>query len=62
MAVELTWLGHGSWLIEASGSRIVLDPFLDDNPLAPRKAAEVAADFILVSHGESYQPDRKSTV
>lgn len=53
MAFELTWLGHGSWLIEASGSRIVLDPFLDENPAAPRKAADIDADFILVSHGHS---------
>ena len=51
MAVELTWLGHGTWLIEASGQRIVLDPFLDDNPKAPRKAADIETDFILVSHG-----------
>ncbi len=53
MSVELTWLGHGTWLIEASGKRIVLDPFLDENPAAPRKAADIEADFILVSHGHS---------
>jgi len=53
MAIELTWLGHGSWLIETAGSRIVLDPFLDENPLSPHKAADVQADFILVSHGHS---------
>ena len=50
MAIELTWLGHGSWLIEASGSRIVLDPFPDGNPTAPRQAAPRAP------------PDRDSSV
>jgi L-ascorbate metabolism protein UlaG (beta-lactamase superfamily) len=30
---------------------VLLDPFLDENPAAPVKAADVAADFILVSHG-----------
>ena len=51
MAIELTWLGHGTWLIETAGRRIVLDPFLDENPSAPVKAADVQADYLLVSHG-----------
>ncbi|MGQ9574229.1 MAG: metal-dependent hydrolase [Thermoguttaceae bacterium] len=53
MAAELTWLGHGTWSIAAGGHRIVLDPFLDDSPVAPIRADEVEADFILVSHGHS---------
>jgi len=51
MAIELTWLGHGTWLIETAGKRIVLDPFLDENPSAPVKAADIQADYLLVSHG-----------
>lgn len=51
MATELTWLGHGAWAIRSSGYRILLDPFLDENPLAPVKADAVEADYILVSHG-----------
>jgi len=51
MAIELTWLGHASWLISASGTSILLDPFLDDSPTAPIKSEDVEADFILVSHG-----------
>ncbi|OHB74972.1 MAG: hypothetical protein A2W31_11905 [Planctomycetes bacterium RBG_16_64_10] len=51
MATQLTWLGHGSWLVATAGQRIVLDPFLDQSPTAPLKSADVAADFILVSHG-----------
>ena len=51
MATQLTWLGHGSWLIQCNEHRILLDPFLDDSPVAPVKAAEVDADVILVSHG-----------
>lgn len=53
MATELTWLGHGSWSIAAGESTVLLDPFLDDNPVASAKADEVEADFILVSHGHS---------
>jgi L-ascorbate metabolism protein UlaG (beta-lactamase superfamily) len=51
MPTELTWLGHGTWSIRAGGQTILLDPFLDDNPKSPVKAADARADFILVSHG-----------
>ena len=51
MATQLTWLGHGTWLIDTGGHSILLDPFLDESPTAPVKAVEVACDYILVSHG-----------
>lgn len=51
MSIELTWLGHATWLISDGNHRILLDPFLNDSPTAPQKASEVDADFILVSHG-----------
>lgn len=51
MAARLCWLGHACLLIESDGYQILVDPFLTGNPAAARKAAEVPADFILVSHG-----------
>jgi L-ascorbate metabolism protein UlaG (beta-lactamase superfamily) len=51
VATELTWLGHGGWLIASGGRHVVLDPFLTDSPTAPFKADEIPADYILVSHG-----------
>ena len=51
MATQITWLGHGSWLIHAGNHKVLLDPFLDDSPTAPCKSSEVEADTILVSHG-----------
>jgi L-ascorbate metabolism protein UlaG (beta-lactamase superfamily) len=51
MSLQLTWLGHGGWSIETSEAKVLLDPFLDENPTAPIKAADAAADYILVSHG-----------
>ncbi|QEG25081.1 metal-dependent hydrolase [Mariniblastus fucicola] len=51
MAVELTWYGHATWMISTGEHKILLDPFFDDSPTAPIKAAEAEADFILVSHG-----------
>jgi L-ascorbate metabolism protein UlaG (beta-lactamase superfamily) len=51
MATTVTWLGHNAWSIEAGGKTILVDPFLDESPTAPVKAAGVKADFILLSHG-----------
>jgi L-ascorbate metabolism protein UlaG (beta-lactamase superfamily) len=51
MTCELTWLGHASWQIKTGKHMLLVDPFLDDSPTAPVKAKDVAADFILVSHG-----------
>jgi L-ascorbate metabolism protein UlaG (beta-lactamase superfamily) len=51
MTISLTWLSHGSWLIETGGSRIVLDPFLTDNPKAKTTAKEIGkVSHVLVSH------------
>jgi L-ascorbate metabolism protein UlaG (beta-lactamase superfamily) len=47
----LTWLGHASWQLQTDQHTILVDPFLDDSPTAPVKADQVAADFILISHG-----------
>lgn len=48
---KLTWLSHGSWLIEAGDSRILLDPFLTDNPAAKATADSFTEiSHVLVSH------------
>jgi L-ascorbate metabolism protein UlaG (beta-lactamase superfamily) len=51
----LTWHGHSCFLLETDeGQRIMIDPWLDENPAADIKVADVEAlDFILVSHGHS---------
>jgi L-ascorbate metabolism protein UlaG (beta-lactamase superfamily) len=48
---SLTWLGHASWQLKTERHALLVDPFLDDSPTAPIKANDVAADYILVSHG-----------
>ena len=39
MGIEIKWLGHGSWAMKVGGKDVLLDPFIDDNPSAPCKAA-----------------------
>ena len=53
MPTELKWLGHGSWQLKIDTATILLDPFLDESPTSPVKAADVDADYILVSHGHA---------
>lgn len=49
---KLTWLGHSTWLIEVEGQRVILDPFLSDNPSATAKPEQFDdCDFVLISHG-----------
>ncbi len=49
----LTWHGHSCFLLETDdGTRILFDPWLDENPKADIGADEVGdIDYILVSHG-----------
>lgn len=51
MSLSLTWLGHASWLLQSAEHRILVDPFLTDNPSALQKPDEVDAEFILITHG-----------
>ncbi|RME73107.1 MAG: metal-dependent hydrolase [Planctomycetota bacterium] len=48
--VKATWLGHACWLLEGSAT-VLLDPFLDDNPKAPCKAADIeGVDVVAITH------------
>ena len=51
MTVKVTWYGHACFLIETNGNKLLTDPFLTGNPLAPVRADTVETDYILVSHG-----------
>lgn len=48
---SLQWLGHNAWLLRYAGVRILVDPYLTDNPKAAVTAEEVEAEYVLVSHG-----------
>ena len=54
--MQITWLGHSTFLIEAGGKRIITDPWLT-NPNAPAAFRKPEAlgrlDLIMVSHGHS---------
>jgi L-ascorbate metabolism protein UlaG (beta-lactamase superfamily) len=51
MAIEFTYVGHATYLLNIGGKKIVIDPFFTSNPLTNTSADSVEVDFVLVSHG-----------
>jgi L-ascorbate metabolism protein UlaG (beta-lactamase superfamily) len=58
MPVTLTWTGHATFLIDTGAGTILVDPFFDECPTASMKAADVACDLILLTHGHSAAASR----
>ena len=49
---KLTYYGHSTCSLETEeGVHIVIDPFFADNPACQTSVDDVAADFILITHG-----------
>ncbi len=53
MTTTIKWLGHYAFEIKTGEHTVLLDPFIDDNPVATVSADELSADFILVTHGHA---------
>lgn len=50
--MKLKYFGHSAFQITTdSGINILIDPFLDDNPVSKTKSSQVDADFIILTHG-----------
>ncbi len=50
MSLKLTWYGHSAFSLDISGTKLLIDPFLTNNPLAPISADKAEADYILLTH------------
>ena len=51
--LSITWLGHATFILTTpGGKRIVIDPWLESNPMCPPDLKRIdRADLILVTHG-----------
>jgi len=49
--MNIRFLGHAAFSLEAGGTTVLIDPFLTGNPKAAASADEVKADAILLTHG-----------
>ena len=45
------YLSHSCFLVKAGGRTLLIDPFFTGNPRATVKAADIRADYVLLSHG-----------
>lgn len=48
--VSITWHGHACFTLDM-GKKIVVDPFINDNPAAKIKRDDIKADVVAVTHG-----------
>lgn len=50
--MKLKYFGHSAFqLTTKTGIKILIDPFLDDNPVSPVKSKDVDAKYIIFTHG-----------
>ena len=50
--MKLRYFSHSAFEITTnSGIKILIDPFLDDNPTSTVKSKDVSADYIILTHG-----------
>ena len=48
--MRLTYFGHSCFLLETTKARLVLDPFFTGNPACKTNVADIACDYVLLSH------------
>ena len=51
MAFELTFIGHAALGLVTDGYKLLIDPYLRNNPATDLNPETVEADYILVTHG-----------
>ena len=49
--MEVIYLGHSCFLVQTSRARLLIDPYLNDNPKAAARASTVRCDYVLITHG-----------
>lgn len=50
MAIKYTWFGHSAFEVEIDGHKVLFDPFLTGNPLAPVAPDALNPELIFLSH------------
>lgn len=49
--ISIKWLGHAAFEIGIAGKRVLVDPFLTDNPMCPVKLEDLnLVDVIVITH------------
>lgn len=48
--MKIRYLGHSALQIMTDKHEILIDPFLDDNPVSPIKSKDVKPDYVILTH------------
>jgi L-ascorbate metabolism protein UlaG (beta-lactamase superfamily) len=51
--MNIRFLGHAAFALEHDGTTILVDPFLTGNPKGAASADDIAADYVLLTHGHA---------
>lgn len=51
--MQLTYLGHAGFMLEAAGQTVLIDPWVTGNPTATMEADDLRAGTILLSHAHN---------
>jgi L-ascorbate metabolism protein UlaG (beta-lactamase superfamily) len=51
MGFELTFIGHATLGLNTGGYKLLVDPYITNNPAAKVDSKTIEADYILVTHG-----------
>ncbi|MCA9734430.1 MAG: metal-dependent hydrolase [Deferribacteres bacterium] len=49
--MNITFQGHSCFTVEIGSNRLIIDPFLNGNPVAELKPEDVECDYIIITHG-----------
>lgn len=52
--MEVTWHGHGFFEIDASGTNVLIDPWIEGNPMNDLDRAEFAPDLVAITHTDAF--------
>ncbi|MEL6307744.1 MAG: metal-dependent hydrolase [Chloroflexota bacterium] len=50
MGITLTWYGHSTFTLESDGKKLIIDPFLTNNPLTEATPDDMDVDLIVLTH------------
>lgn len=50
MQVSFTWLGHSTFIINFDGRKLIIDPFLTNNPFTEVTPSDVDVELIVLTH------------
>ncbi len=53
MSATLKYHGHACFSMAANGKRVIMDPFVSDNPQAVEGVDDIEVDAVLISHAHS---------